>query len=125
MYRHVYTNERNGGSLHSPRRCRSPIGAQELQARIPSQAGASGPPALQGRGSPQGAPGRCGSSGLVFSCPCPGPRLSRLSGEKPAWTLELGENSSLIALPIVAWERGASHLETSRTFLSRSLPFGA
>ena len=73
--------EPNEGSSLSLRRRERPIRAQELQARV---LGLRGPSqlALHGLRSPQGAPGRCGTSGHISSSPLPGPRLSRLSGEK-------------------------------------------
>lgn len=50
--------------------------------------------------------GRRGAAGpRASSFPVSFLALSRLSAEKPAWTLEV-EESSVIALPVVAWGRG-------------------
>lgn len=109
----------------SPRRPERPIGAQELPARVlgPRQtppARAAGPQVTTGGA---GAPRDLRPH--LFQPPSRARAFPAFPGRSWAWTLKLEGSGSLIALPIAAWGRGAPHLETSRTFLSRSLSFGA
>lgn len=118
---HVYSMEPNG----APHTVPGDAGAQSAlrSCRLGSPAAAA-PAVLRCRaaGHRRGRRGAKGPQARSFPAPSPAARAFPAFPErKPAWTLELGESSSLIALPIVAWGRGHRHLETSPTFLSLCL----
>lgn len=104
-----HTDPGDAGAQAVPRGCSA--GAPSLPRTPPS--GAAGPRVTAGgAGAPRGlrpAPLPPAPPARAF------PSFPRRS---PARTLE----SSLIAPAIVAWGRGAPHLETSRAFLSLSVP---
>lgn len=76
-------------------------------------------------GHHRGRRGAAGPQATSLPAPFPGPGLSRLSGEKLGLDPGTGRKRQPNCSSIAAWGRGAPHLGTSRTFLSRSLSFGA